>query len=504
MTSEAAVSTVLQQWAQNHQLSQATLNAEGTSLTLGDVTLQASEKVSVRVGGDDDNNNNNKELLLFEYSLASLFLQIVDPQQSLLDYRKACKKHKVKDVVKASDKATVVEYFLPPGGAVHNADEAAAAAAAAPTTAPTTAPAAATKEPPEPPPPPPPQDETPKEKSSSKHHRKDKHHHRKDRHGKKRSTASSSSAEKQPKVRKTTIDHEQLFTNLVTVVDKRTSSTKEEGEQNNAQLVKALSPEGFQVTPDLLAEFTEKTQSIVSHEIPVGNSASILKAAAGKDLSRILKLYMETTLPQPPKAASKNNSSSGFKDNMSSSSQDQKKSWRPYLVGQKPVIILPKGMTAPLTMANAHEFFAKSRFVPRELAKKQRLSLETTFKRRVGQRYGGSIVEYELMDNPKSKLQTPKDWDRVVAVVALGHAWQFKDWPDWYSNPVKLFGKTFGFSVGFEGAKIPADLQGWAVVQARLNRDKRGMDSVTHASFWNGLDEFMAIHKPEMLPQPEG
>merc|ERR1711937_1038472 len=35
------------------------------------------------------------------------------------------------------------------------------------------------------------------------------------------------------------------------------------------------------------------SQESMAHEIPVGNSSSILKAGAGKDLSRILKLYDE-------------------------------------------------------------------------------------------------------------------------------------------------------------------------------------------------------------------
>jgi len=91
--------------------------------------------------------------------------------------------------------------------------------------------------------------------------------------------------------------------------------------------------------------------------------------------------------------------------------------------------------------------------------------------------------------------------ERVVAVIALGQSWQMKDWPGSYSNPVQLFNRTFGFYIGMEGDKIPTELQGWSVTQSKLNRDKRGLDSVTYASFWNALDEWMAIHKPEMLPR---
>lgn len=233
----------------------------------------------------------------------------------------------------------------------------------------------------------------------------------------------------------------------------------------------------------------------MAHEIPVGNSASILKAGAGKDLSRILKLYNET---MSMKSSSKHSSSKGR-------SEGQKK-WRSYLVGKKPIIILPKGMTAPITLVNAHTFFGESKFLTREKMQKElrtkKQAPKTQFSRKVHARLGGGTVEYELMDNPRSKLHRPEDWERVVAVVALGQSWQMKDWPGFYSNPVQLFNKVFGFYIGMEGDKIPKELQGWSVTQSKLNRDKRGLDSVTYASFWNALDEWMTIHKPELLPQP--
>jgi hypothetical protein len=336
-----------------------------------------------------------------------------------------------------------------------------------------------------------------RDKDKDKQHRhRDRDHH--DHHHSKRPRSSSDHKPQAPKKRKV-IDTEQLFSNLITVVDKRSAA---KAKQENDQLVQALSPEGFSVTPDLLSQFRDASQAIVQNEIPVGNSASILKAAAGKDLSRILKLYMDTM--QQPSKTTRSNSHNNVPTSTSSSSQT--KVWRPYLVGKKPIIVVPSGMTAPITLLNAHDFFAKSMYVTRDVVMKKgtnKANLPTTFSRRVTPRLGGGTVDYELMDNPKSKLNTSKDWDRVVAVVASGQAWQFKDWPGHYSNPVRLFTSVFGFSVGMEGAKVPEELKGWACVQAKLNRDKRGLDSVTHAAFWNGLDEFMAIHKPELLPQPE-
>eukprot|EP00980_Cylindrotheca_fusiformis_P007132 scaffold1501_cov130-Cylindrotheca_fusiformis.AAC.1 len=92
---------ILQKWATENKLKEASLNAEGTLLTLGeDERLPADTKVTISHDGKS-----------CEYTIASLFLQIVDPSISLPKYRLACKKHKVKDPVKASDKNTVVAFF---------------------------------------------------------------------------------------------------------------------------------------------------------------------------------------------------------------------------------------------------------------------------------------------------------------------------------------------------------------------------------------------------------
>ena len=474
----------IKQWASEKKLNQVRLSDDGSEVALGDVSLSGSDKVVVSYGDK-----------ACEYSVASLFLQILDPDQGLLGYRAACTKHKVQDPVKASDKPVIVGFFLGEEATVSSVSGAiipkGEAAEAQPLPASSEAPEDFSKLEP-----------SVNSNNERRHHHEKKHHHERhskssssrsrDRHLRdKRSIHSSSTgtSEKEKKKVRKTIDNEKLFSNLNVVVDKRSQAQK----QNELQ--KALCPEGFEVTPELLQEYKESSQSILSWEIPVGDSASILQAAAGKDLSRILKLYMDTV--HPSKASRQG----------TPSQQPQQKSFRAYLVGKKPIIVLPKGMTAPITLINAHEFFANSRFVPRDIMMKKgqlnRQPLQTTFTRRIASRLGGGQVEYELMDNPKSKLHTAQDWDRVVAVIALGASWQFKDWPKEYNEPVHLFGRVYGFYIGMEGDKVPSELQGWSVVHAKLNRDKRGMDSVTYASFWNGLDEFMAIHKPELLPQQE-
>lgn len=474
--------SILKDWSRSGKFSDVSFTEDG-ALKLGDVSLQAKDSVQVATGGDKTCN----------YTIGSIFLQLLDVNQSLLAYRKACKKHQVKDAIKASDKAEIIAFFTGSSGAAIAPPESGA---------PTTEPASTASSRPA-------GESSQSARERDRHHEKKKHRsssdrdrdkHRRDSSSKKRDRSRSSSrppsSDRKEKAHKT-IDPQMLFSNLSVVVGKREIKAKRDAEQ--AKLHQALSTEGFgALAPEIIAKFNN--QDSMAHEIPVGNSASILKAGAGKDLSRILKLYNETI-------SAKNSSSSKHSSSNSKGkpSQDGQKKWRSYLVGKKPIIVLPKGMTAPITLVNAHKFFGESKFMSRDKMQKELRTKKqvpkTQFSRNVNARLGGGTVEYELMDNPRSKLHRREDWERVVAVVALGQSWQMKDWPGKYSNPVQLFHSVFGFYIGMEGDKIPKELQGWSVIQTKLNRDKRGLDSVAYASFWNALDEWMAIHKPELLPQ---
>jgi parafibromin len=489
-----SAATTLQQWAKAGKLGDVEFGSDGSTLKLNDETIPATESVSFSVGD-----------VTCSYTLGSLFLQIKNPSQSLVEYRKTCKEYNVKDPVKTTEKNAVIGYF----GASGSSSEAAPAAAASETIEAAAEAAAAPAEP-----------STTEAKEKHHHEKKDKHHRDKERGREKHSSStskkrsrshsaapapsSSSRKEKAPK----TIDPEKLFSNLSVVVGKREIKAQRDAEQ--ATIHAALSTDGFQVSTEVLEKYKKENQDLMAHEIPVGDSSSILKAGAGKDLSRVLKLYteaMSAAATTTSSSSSKPSGSSKHKSPTSTSGPNASTMKRQYLIGQKPIIVLPKAMTAPITMVNGYEFFANSKFIPRDKMQQQLRETKqtpgTTFTRTVNARQGGGQVEYEIMDNPKSKLHSSKDWERVVAVVVLGQAWQMKDWPGPYGNPVELFGRTYGFYIGMEGDKIPKDLQGWSVKQSRLNRDKRGLDSVTYASFWNGLDEWMTIHRPELLPQKD-
>jgi parafibromin len=425
--SQLAMASTLQEWASKGHLKTAVLSDDGKILTLDGVSLQGDEIASI----DQDGKS-------CQYSLASIFLQIRDPTQGLMPYRNACKKHAVADPIKATDKPIVVAYFV------------GSAAVIAP-----------------PPPPPPPKEDQKKSRKVDK----------KDRKSDKKRSSSGTPGAPPKKKEKTLMTTEQMLDNLNVVVGKREVS------REKSELAKALSAEGFDLTPEMIQE---STVDIMATEIPVGNSNSILRPAPNRDFQRVLDLYLET-------------------ENRRKAVQTAPTLQRPYLVGKKPIIVLPKGLTPPVSMWNAYHLFQNSKFIPRDVLMKQgatKASIQTLVKHRFDIRRGGHELEFELMDNPTSQLGgNPKEWDRIVAVVSLGASWQFKDWPRGFSTPVDLFTKSFGFFIGLEGDKEPDELQQWAVQKGYLSRDKRSLDSVCFAKFWDGLEDRVVTKKPEFLPQ---
>ena len=314
-----------------------------------------------------------------------------------------------------------------------------------------------------------------------------------------------------------------------------TETEDEKKSRENTAINEALSSEGFDFSPDIIAADRDATEKITAMETPVGDSASVLRFAS-RDFSRVLGLYMEVKRNEERAAAQQNSNSgsskhskrhkkdassggSGWEKSKSSSSKhDMSKSSSSTIPNNPtlkkpvglPLIIVPNAMTSPIGMNNAKDFFAQAKFIPRDRSKKVPT---LTFQRRMSSRLlrlgggggGGSghnhsssgMMEYEVMDNPANKLKR-QDWDRVVAVIALGEKWQFKNWK--WAEPVEIFSNCFGFYIGMEGAPEPKGLQGWNVKKAFLNRDKRGLDTVAHATFWNQLDEWMVLHKRQYIP----
>jgi parafibromin len=529
LTDPAIILSTLQEWGQQETdgWSAATLSSDGTQLTLKSsnsdeaeaIAIDATVKVTVT-------NHENKSCT---YSVAAIYLQVRDPEQRLLTYRNACKQYNVTDPIGAIDKTIILDVFgSGSAGATATSTETTPATTAAATepsgTTPTTTTgpevatqtaAASTTSTVEPSTTDTGTTATGHEtsRSSNRHKKKDRKDKRKSSSSSRDRTSAAASSEKKKKV-KTSVTNEELVGNLTSMVDKRTAmAAQDENIRRAAEITAALSADGWQLSSTALEDYRKVTADILANEIPVGDSASILRAANPRnDLSRVLEIFQETL--HLHKLSSKHKSSTTTTTTTSGTGNTTTTPHKAHLMGQKPVIVVPKGMSSPITMMNAHEFFCNGRFIHPDILRKQKATGSSSgggstttkpspvarFTRKLGT--SGALVEFEITDNPRRLLGADlKQWDRIVAVIALGQAWQFTDWFGPYKNPVQLFSQTFGFFVTLEGDKVPQDVKGWAVKHAKLNRDKRGLDSVTLAAFWNGLEEFMTVHKRELLPQ---
>ena len=111
--------------------------------------------------------------------------------------------------------------------------------------------------------------------------------------------------------------------------------------------------------------------------------------------------------------------------------------------------------------------------------------------------------EYHIV-NTVAQLK-PHDWQRVVGVVALGAAWQFKDWPaddkrggmKW-NDPSFVFQNSRGFFLHFDDTQITTAAKTWNLERLCLSRTSRHFDKLIMERFWKGLGTFILHHKPEL------
>ncbi len=299
-------------------------------------------------------------------------------------------------------------------------------------------------------------------------------------------------------------------------------------EEERRAIQACLSSTGYEASnfsEEILEKDRIEVEKITSFEIPVGDSGSILRCGAlstntpqtsgrkrgvsdaltQKNFKRVLELFEESKKEEMYKMKH------GSKHSSKHSKVKVQEKIKP---AGNPIIIVPNAMTSPITLINSYQFLKKATFLPRQKCQRiKESSIQLT--RNVSNRLGGGSITYEIIDNPKRRLKSPADWARVVAVIAQGESWQFKGWRmGWEDSkkgndaskkgndtPVEVFSKCFGFYVGFEGAPIPAELEGWNVKKGFLSKDKRGLDSVVFAQFWNHLEEYLSVKKPEFLPK---
>jgi len=168
-------------------------------------------------------------------------------------------------------------------------------------------------------------------------------------------------------------------------------------------------------------------------------------------------------------------------------------------VSRTPIIIIPASVTSLVTLYNAKDLLQELKFIPTSVKKAEgvRRDNEVLIQRRKSN--GSMTVPYRIIDNI-SKLQTPDDWDRVVAVFVQGPSWQFKGWPWLLSDgsPVDIFSKIQAFHVKFIEQRLEANVSKWNVHVMQLSETKRHMDRAVLYKFWEVLDRFMMKNKSHL------
>jgi len=169
-----------------------------------------------------------------------------------------------------------------------------------------------------------------------------------------------------------------------------------------------------------------------------------------------------------------------------------------------PIIIVPSGTTALISLLNAKDILQDYRFVSVE--EKKRLGTikenEVMVQRKKDTLINNTMqtvtIPFRIVDQPL-KLQ-PNEWNRVAAVFVQGPTWQFKGWPHLLpdGSPVDILTKIKGFHVRYDDMKTDANVMKWDVMVLTFNRNRRHMDRATVLKFWEALEKFLAKNKPNL------
>ncbi|EGD75489.1 hypothetical protein PTSG_06563 [Salpingoeca rosetta] len=159
-----------------------------------------------------------------------------------------------------------------------------------------------------------------------------------------------------------------------------------------------------------------------------------------------------------------------------------------------PIIIVPGGATAKITLANVKAFLEEGKYLSiDEALRNQKSRPQSVY---VYRKRPEGTVPYHVIDNV-AKL-SPEDWKRVVAVVVAGPKWQFKDFPEMKNGkqPVDIFCKYRAFYINFKDERVHPNAKEWDCSILQLSRSQRHLDQTASRRFWETLDQWTAGRYP--------
>jgi len=215
-----------------------------------------------------------------------------------------------------------------------------------------------------------------------------------------------------------------------------------------------------------------------------GRDRNGLLLTPGVDFSFALRIYAEA---HKAKAGAVGDGPAGGLSSVGGARKKGKK---------EPIIIVPAATSSLITMLNIKRFLEEGVFEESSAvaARGEAKELKVMLTRRVVKAGGAAAkAQYEVVDNP-GRLK-PEDWARVVAVVALGKEWQFKEykWP----KPVEIFSRVAGIFVKWDSDVVPPAVAAWTVTTIDVARNRRHLDAASALKFWNTVDAHTRLHNPD-------
>ncbi|KAI8802130.1 RNA pol II accessory factor, Cdc73 family-domain-containing protein [Cladochytrium replicatum] len=157
-----------------------------------------------------------------------------------------------------------------------------------------------------------------------------------------------------------------------------------------------------------------------------------------------------------------------------------------------PIIIVPSSRTAMLNLYNVKEFLGSSpKFVlSDELIAKGMSKPDSVIITRSSVNRPGVPENFLVVDAPERFTQ--EQWDRVVAVFAIGQDWQFKNWKLGGGRPDSIFRAVRGFCLKYKDDQLKDGLKIWNIHPLVIDRNRRHQDTQAVVDFWKIVDEHLS------------
>ncbi|KAJ2773435.1 accessory factor associated with RNA polymerase II [Coemansia nantahalensis] len=160
-----------------------------------------------------------------------------------------------------------------------------------------------------------------------------------------------------------------------------------------------------------------------------------------------------------------------------------------------PTIVVPAATTAMLNMYNIKSLLQDHAFVDGRAEmekggpKPREIHVEHTMPST------GEALRFRVVDSVQDFGEA--DWNSLVCVFTQGAAWQFKNWL--WKTPEEVFQNCLGLYPKHQDEQLKESTRTWAVVPLNIERSRRHMDRATVSSMWQGIDQYIARHKPELF-----